>query len=45
MIIDDGGDLVSILHGERPDLLEQVQGGCEETTTGILRLAGLGKVG
>ncbi|WP_439116321.1 adenosylhomocysteinase [Paludifilum halophilum] len=38
LIIDDGGDLVSILHSERPDLMEQVKGGCEETTTGILRL-------
>ncbi|MFC7442318.1 adenosylhomocysteinase [Laceyella putida] len=40
-IIDDGGDLVGILHGERPDLLENVKGGCEETTTGILRLRAL----
>ena len=39
LIIDDGGDLVSILHSERPDLLENVLGGCEETTTGILRLS------
>ncbi|MFC4076542.1 adenosylhomocysteinase [Salinithrix halophila] len=43
LIIDDGGDLVSILHAERPDLLEQVKGGCEETTTGILRLRSLEK--
>ncbi|MGB0088902.1 MAG: adenosylhomocysteinase [Planifilum fulgidum] len=45
LIIDDGGDLVSILHGERPDLLDQVLGGCEETTTGILRLRALEKSG
>ena len=45
LIIDDGGDLVSILHGERPDLLEQVIGGCEETTTGILRLRPLEQSG
>src|SRR5699024_10481589 len=45
LIIDDGGDLVSILHAERPDLLEQVKGGCEETTTGILRLRALEKSG
>lgn len=38
LIIDDGGDLVAILHAERPDLLAQVRGGAEETTTGILRL-------
>ena len=45
LIIDDGGDLVSILHAERPDLLDQVIGGCEETTTGILRLRSLEKSG
>ncbi len=45
LIIDDGGDLVSILHSERPDLLESVEGGCEETTTGILRLRSLEKEG
>ncbi|WP_054949463.1 adenosylhomocysteinase [Numidum massiliense] len=45
LIIDDGGDLVSILHAERPDLLAQVRGGAEETTTGILRLKALEKSG
>lgn len=38
IIIDDGGDLVGLLHLERPDLAEEVWGGCEETTTGIIRL-------
>ncbi|OEH84702.1 adenosylhomocysteinase [Desulfuribacillus stibiiarsenatis] len=38
LIIDDGGDLVSILHTERRDLLANVRGGAEETTTGIVRL-------
>lgn len=38
IVIDDGGDLVHILHEERPDLAECVMGGCEETTTGVLRL-------
>ena len=38
IIIDDGGDLVSLVHTKRPDLAENVLGGCEETTTGILRL-------
>lgn len=37
LIIDDGGDLVTVLHSERKDLLENVRGGCEETTTGVLR--------
>ncbi|WP_127582759.1 adenosylhomocysteinase [Paenibacillus koleovorans] len=45
LIIDDGGDLVTILHGERQDLLPQVRGGAEETTTGILRLRALEKEG
>ncbi|HEY6494401.1 MAG TPA: adenosylhomocysteinase [Trebonia sp.] len=38
LIIDDGGDLVSTLHTERPALLGGVRGGCEGTTTGVLRL-------
>ncbi|MCQ6558277.1 adenosylhomocysteinase [Paenibacillus mendelii] len=45
LIIDDGGDLVSILHAERPDLMTQVRGGAEETTTGILRLKSMEKEG
>ena len=38
VIIDDGGDLVNIIHEERQELLESLLGGCEETTTGIVRL-------
>ncbi|MBR6353385.1 MAG: adenosylhomocysteinase, partial [Oscillospiraceae bacterium] len=38
VIIDDGGDLVQMMHAEYPHLIPQVIGGCEETTTGILRL-------
>ncbi len=38
LIIDDGGDLVQILHEQRKNLAEHVIGGCEETTTGVLRL-------
>ncbi|HEX7056047.1 MAG TPA: adenosylhomocysteinase [Bacilli bacterium] len=45
LIIDDGGDLVSTLHSERRDLLAQVRGGAEETTTGILRLKAMDKAG
>ncbi|WP_178023126.1 adenosylhomocysteinase [uncultured Paenibacillus sp.] len=45
LIIDDGGDLVTILHSERTDLLENVRGGAEETTTGILRLKAMDKEG
>ncbi|MBN3036987.1 MAG: adenosylhomocysteinase [Candidatus Diapherotrites archaeon] len=36
--IDDGMDLVTIIHTKRPDLLENIIGGAEETTTGIIRL-------
>ena len=38
VIIDDGGDLVSILHEEHPEWAQNLRGGCEETTTGIIRL-------
>jgi len=38
LVIDDGGDLVSTLHTKRPTLLGKVRGGCEGTTTGVLRL-------
>ena len=36
--MDDGADLVNSLHFERPDLLKNVIGGTEETTTGVIRL-------
>lgn len=45
IVIDDGGDLVHLLHTERQDLTERVVGGCEETTTGVLRLRALAKEG
>ena len=38
IIIDDGGDLVTMIHENYPELIGNVIGGCEETTTGILRL-------
>jgi len=41
IIVDDGGDLVSLLHGERSDLAANILGGSEETTTGVLRLRAL----
>jgi adenosylhomocysteinase len=44
-IIDDGGDLVATLHNERPDQLASIIGGCEETTTGILRLRSMEQEG
>lgn len=41
IIIDDGGDLVSLMHSEFRNLIPAVIGGCEETTTGIHRLLNL----
>lgn len=38
VIIDDGGDLVHLMHTKYTDLIPNVIGGCEETTTGINRL-------
>lgn len=37
IIIDDGGDLVNITHSSRQELIPNIIGGCEETTTGVLR--------
>ena len=36
--MDDGGDLVTMLHQQRPDQLPEIIGGTEETTTGVIRL-------
>jgi adenosylhomocysteinase len=38
MILDDGGDLTVMMHEEYPDLMDEVKGISEETTTGVLRL-------
>ncbi len=38
LVIDDGGDLVNTLHTRAATLLPQVKGGCESTTTGVIRL-------
>jgi len=45
IVIDDGGDLVHLLHTERTELLSDVMGGCEETTTGVIRLKAMEKEG
>lgn len=45
IIIDDGGDLVNLLHTRRADARERLIGGAEETTTGIQRLKNLEKNG
>jgi adenosylhomocysteinase len=41
--IDDGCDLISLLHTKRADKLAKVIGGCEETTTGVIRLRAMEK--
>ena len=41
--MDDGGDLISTLHKERQDLLPNILGGTEETTTGVIRFKAMEK--
>jgi len=41
--IDDGCDLVSEIHSKHPELIKDIIGGCEETTTGIIRLKAMVK--
>ena len=43
--VDDGGDMVHILHEEHPEWAVNLRGGCEETTTGIIRLRNRAKAG
>ena len=43
--MDDGADLVAMLHRERSELLPDVIGGTEETTTGVIRLTAMAKEG
>lgn len=45
MTMDDGADLVATLHGDRTDLMENIIGGMEETTTGVIRLKSLADEG
>src|SRR6185436_16130607 len=43
--MDDGADVISVLHSERTDQLSEVLGGTEETTTGVIRLKALEREG
>jgi adenosylhomocysteinase len=43
--VDDGGDMVFRIHEEHPDLLADLKGGCEETTTGVHRLRAMDRDG
>ncbi len=45
LTMDDGADLVSVLHTKRTDVLDNVIGGTEETTTGVIRLRAMAKEG
>src|SRR5215468_5509207 len=45
LTMDDGADLVGVLHSDRQELLEHVVGGTEETTTGVIRLRAMAKEG
>ena len=43
--MDDGADLVSTLHTSRKELLSNIIGGTEETTTGVIRLRAMAEKG
>jgi len=45
LTMDDGADLVTVLHTQKPDLLPNVVGGTEETTTGVIRLKAMANDG
>jgi adenosylhomocysteinase len=45
LTVDDGADLVTTLHTKRKDLIKNVIGGTEETTTGVIRLRSMAKDG
>jgi len=45
LLIDDGGDLTKVMHDKYPDLLAEVRGLSEETTTGVHRLYEMAKAG
>ena len=45
LTLDDGADLVSTLHNKRPEALQRIKGGTEETTTGVQRLRAMEKAG
>jgi len=45
IIIDDGADMISTVHRERPELIDEIWGASEETTTGVIRLRAMEKDG
>lgn len=45
IILDDGADTIATIHKKYPHLIENIKGGCEETTTGVIRLRALASQG
>ena len=45
LVVDDGADLIHLLHTQRTELLDRVRGGNEETTTGVVRLRAMAREG
>jgi len=45
IVVDDGSDLVHMIHTEMQDMIPGIIGGCEETTTGIIRLEAMNRLG
>jgi len=45
LVVDDGGDLHTMIHSERRELTQNIIGGTEETTTGVIRLRAMEKDG
>ncbi len=45
IVVDDGADLIFLLHGERSDYADKILGASEETTTGVLRLKAMEREG
>ncbi|HMK73313.1 MAG TPA: adenosylhomocysteinase, partial [Myxococcaceae bacterium] len=45
LTMDDGADVVGVIHSERKDLLRNILGGTEETTTGVIRLRAMAREG
>jgi adenosylhomocysteinase len=43
--LDDGADLINVMHSKRQNLIENIIGGCEETTTGVIRLRAMANDG
>lgn len=45
IVLDDGADAIATIHEQHADLIDRIKGGCEETTTGVVRLRALASQG